>query len=362
MDEDNKYIDKEKVGEYIAKCLGQLKDKSPNWLGEEVYRRDKNGEEPTGQALATCHHQAKQWLDGIHLPSLGILFILSGIFGKSLNELLAGRDLTENADSHLTLFSVARSNSLSLYRQLCAAELDGQMDEYGKTLLQYVLEFQSDKILSAMLDNGINRVEFFGSFATDPGSTSPINLGDFLPTAAKDTALFAKLYTPGIPWSFSAAADFDMAHPIIKPTPEAMLAFIKQKGGREVLLKEYEQKHSEWINRSNFRIIETPCSSLPYLSDAFNCALEVSLNSGDGTFAAFGAQHNQKVRDFLAEQKIPLSDLKIDEYGRVSDRCGFIANLAYLPTAKIESPKLTEATKEALTSLSASLEGYGVKA
>jgi hypothetical protein len=127
-------------------------------------------------------------------------------------------------------------------------------------------------------------------------------------------------------------------------------------------LKEHEQKQGEWIKRSNFRNFETPCSSLPYLSDAFNCALEVSLNSGDGTFAAFGAQHNQKVRDFLAEQKIPLSDLKIDEYGRVSDRCGFIANLAYLPTAKIESLKPTEATKEALISLGASLEGYGVKA
>jgi hypothetical protein len=199
MDEDNKYIDKEKVGEYIAKCLGQLKDKSPNWLGEEVYRRDKNGEEPTGQALATCHHQAKQWLDGTHLPSLGILFILSGIFGKSLNELLAGRDLTENADSHLTLFSVARSNSLSLYRQLCAAELDGQMDEYGKTLLQYVLEFQSDKILSAMLGNGINRVEFLWVLCHRPRIDIPDKSGGFSPDGGKGYGSFHQTLYPRHP-------------------------------------------------------------------------------------------------------------------------------------------------------------------
>jgi hypothetical protein len=68
------------------------------------------------------------------------------------------------------------------------------------------------------------------------------------------------------------------------------------------------------------------------------------------------------VRDFLTKEKVPLSDLKIDEYGRISDRCGFIANLAYLPIAKMESLKPTEATKEALISLGASLEGYGEKA
>jgi len=361
MNEKSECINKEGLGSYIKKCLDDVHDGDTNWLGEEVYRRLNHGEEPTGQALATCHYQVKQWIGevkGSHLPSIDVLFVLSGIFGKSVNEILAGQDLGEEQKPHLSLYNVARSNNVALYRQLCAEELGYATDEYDKSLLSYVLEFRSDKILLAMLDNPDQRIPLYEAYAVDPGTRKAISLGKFLPTAVKNEELFRKLYAPEIPWSLHLSKDIDKDLYIIGSDPEAIASLIKEKWGRNLLLKDYPQRGFEWIDKMNHCHVEGPFSDRPYLCGAFNAALEVSLQEGDTSFAEFGIAHNKAFIDYLATKKIPQKELKVDILGCVTDNGRFVATLAYLAPYLFEEFGKKKDLKAAIDALAATLEGF----
>lgn len=359
MENGSRYINDKQIGPYIQKCLSQMKGKDTKWLGKEVFYRVNPGEAMDPAAQAKWNQKAKQWIAGDHQPSVDVLFALSEIFGKSIYELMAGQDLPKDETFRLTLYSVARSNNPALYQQLCSAELEAQTDEYGKTLLNYVLEFQADKILLAMLNNPTNPVELFGSYAVDPGSTNAIPMGEFLSTAAKNQDIFEKLYSPEIPWSFSEPKEKDAASMAIQPIPEGVDFLLKQKWARNLLLKENEQKRFEWIDKVNHCHVMGPYSTLPYLCGAFNCALESSLRSGDTSFAEFGIAHNKVLAANLASAKIPFNELGIDAYGRLTDRGRPVSTLAWLSPATVESLKEKKGITSTLSLLLASFGGFG---
>jgi hypothetical protein len=336
MNEKSDCINKDGIGPYIKKCLEDVHDGDMNWLGEEVYRRLNHGEEPTGQALATCHYQVKQWVGdvkGSHLPSIDVLFALSGIFGKSVDEILAGQDFEERQKPHLTLYNVAQSNNVALYQQLCAKEIDCAKDEYDHSLLDYVLQFRSEKVLLAMLANPENRIQLYDTYAVDPASAKAVSLGRFLPTAAKSKELFLKLYPPEIPWSIHSANPLEPYPFVIDTEAKAVATLLKQDWAREMILKDYEQRCFEWIDKVNHCHVTGPFSDRPYLCGAFNAALEVSLDEGDLSFAQFGITHNKAFLDFLAQKKIETSELEIELFGRVTYHDRPVAALAYLPPA-----------------------------
>jgi len=362
MNETSECMNKEAIGPYIKKRLTELGIGDLNWLGEEVYRRVNHGEEPVGQDLATCHYQIKQWVGdvkGSHVPAIDALVALSGILGKSLNEILAGQDLNEDEQSHLSLYSVARANNEAFYAQLCALEIEAMTDEYGKSLLDYVLEFRSERILLAMLKNPLNSLQLFETYAVDPANNKAVSLADFLPMAVKNQDLFLKLYPSTVPWSLHLEKTEESNSIISAHGPKGMADLLGQKWARDLLMKEYAQKHFEWIDKVNHCHVEGPYSNLPYLCGAFNVALEVSLQNGDMSLAQFGIAHNQALINDLLAKKIPLEELKIDTLGWVEDRGRPVATLAYLPPEICEALKDKNEMRDVLRKLMAAFQFFG---
>lgn len=80
----------------------------------QLRKRENLTQEALGEKLGVTNKTVSRWENGNYLPDIETFQLLSGLFGVSINELLAGRELTdgelrEQADKNLV--SVAKAPS-----------------------------------------------------------------------------------------------------------------------------------------------------------------------------------------------------------------------------------------------------------
>ena len=148
-------LDKEKIGDYVGRLIKE-KGYSDRQFAikclEERGWKDNSRETIQNMQNRICSiKKARKWIQVEDLP------IFSKILGVSIEEILSAGNYFIPDASRMTNYSVAFSKDPEVWKAYIDNEDDIFLnyDEYGKSIIDYALQFKNYELLKYLLDEGI---------------------------------------------------------------------------------------------------------------------------------------------------------------------------------------------------------------
>lgn len=163
-----------KIGEYIGKLIARKYGADRQFAIEYIKLRDGIDEEPASdeiQCVANKICQMKKIGKGIQINDLPIL---SELLEVSVDSILSAGKVAKPAPTRTTNYSVAFSNDKKIWKKYIGRpdKLILNEDEYGKTVIDYAIEFGNYGFLKYLIDNGYiylideDQQKYWGSFGS----------------------------------------------------------------------------------------------------------------------------------------------------------------------------------------------------
>ena len=163
-----------KIGEYIGKLIARKYGADRQFAIEYIKLRDGIDEEPASdeiQRVANKICQMKKIGKGIQINDLPIL---SELLEVSVDSILSAGKVAKPAPTRTTNYSVAFSNDKKIWKEYIERtdKLILNEDEYGKTVIDYAIEFGNYGFLKYLIDNGYiylideDQQKYWGSFGS----------------------------------------------------------------------------------------------------------------------------------------------------------------------------------------------------
>ena len=144
-----KIKDSIEIGHFIKERLEQLGMKRSD-LAEELAKA-KGSNNYTKEQLRDLVYK---WINGKRTPGIDYIYYLSKILKVSIEEILVAGEICEKYENRpYTLYAIAKSNNFEQLDEIMRAQTpDGSIvginyDEYDKTILDYVVEFENVEMI-----------------------------------------------------------------------------------------------------------------------------------------------------------------------------------------------------------------------
>ncbi len=144
--------DKE-IGRYLKKCVNQLFENQRQFSKAYV---EAEGKEANDENISREANRQCQMLNGNRPVQIHDLPIYTRILGVSCEEILSAGKCHVPATSHVTNYLIAHSENENEWENYVHQEEDLILnaDEYGKTVIDYALEFENCKFLKYLINKG----------------------------------------------------------------------------------------------------------------------------------------------------------------------------------------------------------------
>lgn len=317
------------IGNFIKERLEQLSMRRSD-LAEELAKA-KGADNYTKDQLRDLVYK---WINGKRTPGIDYIYYLSKILKVSIEEMLVAGDICEKYECRpFTLYAIAKSNNFDQLDEVMSMHNpDGSIvgknyDEYDKTILDYVVEFENIEMIKYMIKKEYLQFQPFGSHIT-----TMINLGgqcSYLEMTNKimmlaikydDVELFSAIVTRETPlWRTESLVDNDIYVKTeyqegFELNASILESILCKKEIFNYLTQPYIATIESWAslnsgifygdrhNRNNS--INDKLSKIYRLPVAFNLLLDTSLNSDSDRskeLIAIMKKHNSSVKNELKQ-------------------------------------------------------------
>ncbi|PWM51276.1 MAG: hypothetical protein DBX41_04375 [Clostridiales bacterium] len=146
-------IDNEKIGGYIANLIKQYYSSDRDFCRQYLKRRNIESNNDEVSKMANRLSQIKRGRKSIQIVDLPIFAELLHV---SCEEILAGGSQLEKDTSRLTNFTIAQSHDKDKWEEYVNDDRQPILyaDEYGKTVLEYAIEFENYDFIKFLVDKG----------------------------------------------------------------------------------------------------------------------------------------------------------------------------------------------------------------
>lgn len=178
-------LDKDEIGIYLGRLIKESGLSDRQFAIKCLEKRgwnDNNRETIQNMQNRICSiKKGRKWIQVEDLP------IFSDILGVTIEELLSAGDFFVPDASRMTNYSVAFSNDPEIWKAYIYHE-DGiflNYDEYGKSIIDYALQFKNYELLKYLLDEGIiwfvkdNHDGYFYRFGAGTSIKKRRNIDDY---------------------------------------------------------------------------------------------------------------------------------------------------------------------------------------
>lgn len=147
--------DKSEIGLYIKEKLKQLEITQSELAGEIAKLKgdgyDKN----------SIKDNVSKWIRGERYPGTEYIYYLAQVLKVSIEEILVAGEVCEKYDNRpFTLYAIAKSGNREAVDRVMAMQdefgncVGTNYDEYNKTLLDYIIEFENLDLLHYLIEKG----------------------------------------------------------------------------------------------------------------------------------------------------------------------------------------------------------------
>ena len=316
----------EQIGEHIKKLLEkQVKEDGSKFTQSDLAEAmanfansdRENGDEDFKKEK--FKDSISKWIRGVNYPGIESIYYLSRILRVSVENILSAGEVNEKYDDRrVTLYSMGKTHDKSLMEKFCEQnpEVFSNYDEFGKTLLDYVLEFENYEALKYLIDKNI--VGMFNYNDSNNPAYILLSFVDFpkyyeiikILVKHDDVERFLKFYDGFTIVNASAISRKDDRFGIysLKFDDEILDMIYNSTQIFNYLINE----HTNTKRNLYPRISRTIVDDLPSLSGFFNILLKMAINKNDSKkmehMLKIGLEHNNKVVTAIFEdftQKYP---------------------------------------------------------
>ncbi len=149
-----KLNENEKIGKYLSKLITE-KYKSQRQFSRK-YIEAEGGDENDDRLIDNMSNRISQIVNGKNSVQLSDLPIFTKLLDISCEELLSAGECFKPSGAHLTNYDVAFTDDEDIWEQYILREdkIILNSDEYGKTIIDYALEFKNIKLLKYFMEHG----------------------------------------------------------------------------------------------------------------------------------------------------------------------------------------------------------------
>ncbi len=288
---------KEEIGKYLLLKIRAL-GLSQSDLAREI--AELRGE---GYDKNSIKDNVSKWINGTRFPGTEYIYYLAQVLKVSIEEILvAGEVCNKYEDRPFTLYAVAKSGNRDAVDKIMSLQdeygnaVGTNYDEYDKTLLEYIIEFENLDLLHYLIEK--EYVTFFENQIQTGiriGNTYQTIFNDIVTLAIKhdDLDIFKRAIKRTQPILLFAEEQFTTNKLFLKNeyrrgysfSTETIISILKTKKIREYLTLPFIPNDSEWQDLNggiqylnpNTRIERTDIRELETLSQSFNLLLNMAL-------------------------------------------------------------------------------------
>lgn len=149
-----KLNENEKIGKYLSKLITE-KYKSQRQFSRKYIEAD-GGDKNDDRLIDNMSNRISQIVNGKNSVQLSDLPIFTKLLDISCEELLSAGECFKPSGDHLTNYDVAFTDDEDIWEQYVLREdrIILNSDEYGKTIIDYALEFKNIKLLKYFMNHG----------------------------------------------------------------------------------------------------------------------------------------------------------------------------------------------------------------
>lgn len=149
-----KLNENEKIGGYLAELIFS-KYKSQRQFSRECIKGE-GGDENDERLISNMSNRISQITQGNKSVQLRDLPIFTRLLGVSCEEILSAGECFGPTSAHLTNYSVALTKNRDIWEEYINREdkIILNSDEYGKTIIDYALEFKNFELLKYFMEHG----------------------------------------------------------------------------------------------------------------------------------------------------------------------------------------------------------------
>lgn len=149
----NYIVDKKQVGAYLKKLVKESQYSSNRQFGKE-YLKMMGYTQPDDIEINRMNNRLSQILNGKKGIQMEDMLIFSDLLGVSCEEILSAGERRVPVSSHMTNYRIAFSQDEELWSSYMKREdkLFLNSDEYGKTVIDYAIEFKNYPFIKWLLD------------------------------------------------------------------------------------------------------------------------------------------------------------------------------------------------------------------
>lgn len=154
--DDMSIADNREIGAYISRLVDSKFDSARKFCIEYLKEEKANGEEPSDGEIQNMANRYSQIKNGNKSIQISDLPIFSKLLDVSFEQILSTGKCGVPKNSRMTNYTVAQSHSKKEWMRYI--EIDKKPilnpDEYGKTVLEYAIEFGNYDFLKFLIDEG----------------------------------------------------------------------------------------------------------------------------------------------------------------------------------------------------------------
>ncbi len=149
----NYIVDKKKVGAYLKKLVKESQYSSNRQFGKE-YLKMTGYTQPDDIEINRMNNRLSQIFNGKKGIQMEDMLIFSDLLGVSCEEILSAGERHVPISGHMTNYDIAFSQDEELWSSYMKREdkLFLNSDEYGKTVIDYAIEFKNYPFIKWLLD------------------------------------------------------------------------------------------------------------------------------------------------------------------------------------------------------------------
>ena len=149
----NYIVDKKQVGAYLKKLVKESQYSSNRQFGKE-YLKMMGYTQPDDIEINRMNNRLSQIFNGKKGIQMEDMLIFSDLLGVSCEEILSAGERRVPVSSHMTNYDIAFSQDEELWSSYMKREdkLFLNSDEYGKTVIDYAIEFKNYPFIKWLLD------------------------------------------------------------------------------------------------------------------------------------------------------------------------------------------------------------------
>ena len=149
----NYIVDKKQVGAYLKKLVKESQYSSNRQFGKE-YLKMMGYTQPDDIEINRMNNRLSQIFNGKKGIQMEDMLIFSDLLGVSCEEILSAGERRIPVSSHMTNYRIAFSQDEELWSSYMKREdkLFLNSDEYGKTVIDYAIEFKNYPFIKWLLD------------------------------------------------------------------------------------------------------------------------------------------------------------------------------------------------------------------